>query len=438
MTSRFRCGLSLFLMLATAGTAGAEVVGLPSWDVVPSPTSDSGSSKLLGVAAVSASEVWAVGSRGNKTLTARWDGTRFRVVSSPNPRDRAGVLEDVAGTGPANVWAVGHSDSIDFVGSRTLIVRWNGSTWSRVPSPNLGAIEDENVLSGVAVIAANDAWAVGWYRNIDPASARAVTLHWNGSTWTRIANQCGPALREVFALSATEVWAVGGNSTCRWNGSTWTRYLAAQGPNPNLAIDLQDISGTSSNNLWAVGLASSSCGEGLCFTGVIERWNGSAWSFRSTGAILYGVHAIAPNNIYAVGLGRGPTILHYDGTWAQVPTPTPIPIGRLFAIDAFSADRLWAVGLKLVDGKEQMLAEQAPSSKSGAVVGRTGVGNATVSWFGPETGSVDANQFGQYQIGGLKIGTYTLVGSSPGCSPASKKVTVPAGTTISLSLILTC
>jgi hypothetical protein len=437
MTSRFI--LPLLLSALVAAAAGASVVGLPAWDVVRSPASDTEATRFLGIAAVTNDDIWAVGSRGNRSLTTRWDGSRFRAVPSPNIANRANVLEDAAGTAANDIWAVGHADRIDTVGSRTLILRWSGSAWAIVPSPSFGGAHDENVLSGVAAIAADDAWAVGWFRTLDPAKGRALTFHWNGSAWSEVANPCGRVLHEVFALSATNVWAVGGSSTCRWNGTSWTRIPAAQGPNPNLSIDLQDVSGTGPGNLWAVGLAAFSCGEGsVCHTGVIEHGNGSVWSFQSTGTILYSVHAIAADDIYAVGQGIGPAILHYDGNWETVPTPNPIPPARLFAVDAFSDGEIWAAGSRLAGGKDQTFAERAPSPVSGAVVGPTGVSGATVSWFGPETGSVETDVFGNYTVGGLKTGRYTFIASESGCTPATKKLTVPAGTTISVPLDISC
>src|SRR5438045_9623651 len=59
------------------------------WSVVPSPNGSS-SSNLSGVAAVSANDIWAVGSSGNQmsgaqTLIEDWNGTSWSVVTSPNP-----------------------------------------------------------------------------------------------------------------------------------------------------------------------------------------------------------------------------------------------------------------------------------------------------------------------------------------------------------------
>ena len=59
------------------------------WSVVPSPNGSS-TSNLSAVAAVSANDIWAVGSSGNQmsgaqTLIEHWNGLSWSVVTSPNP-----------------------------------------------------------------------------------------------------------------------------------------------------------------------------------------------------------------------------------------------------------------------------------------------------------------------------------------------------------------
>jgi hypothetical protein len=64
-----------------------------------------------------------------------------------------GALSGVAATSAGNAWAVGGANS-----GKTLIVHWNGTAWSRVPSPSLSGFAS---LSGVAATSATNAWAVG-------------------------------------------------------------------------------------------------------------------------------------------------------------------------------------------------------------------------------------------------------------------------------------
>ena len=94
------------LVLATAA-AGAE----SSWPVVASPNVGAGDNTLLGVAALSPTDAWAVGEAadpdgGRRPLIEHWDGDSWTVVPSPSMGVSAG-LAAVVGISPTDVWAVG-------------------------------------------------------------------------------------------------------------------------------------------------------------------------------------------------------------------------------------------------------------------------------------------------------------------------------------------
>jgi hypothetical protein len=169
------------------------------------------------------------------------------------------------------------------------------------------------------------------------------------------------------------------------------------------------------------------------------------------GQILYGVEALSTNNVYAVGTNSyGPLIVHYDGSqWSTVATPEWGRGGRLAGIDAVKKPRLtsrddvpealWAAGnYRPGQGLSRTLIQRAPSPTQGAVVGGTNVAQATVSWFGPETGSTETDVFGDYEIGVLTAGTYTFTATNPFCTPDSASVTVIAGQTLQRDFHINC
>lgn len=417
---------------ATAVPAGS-IVGLPAWDAVPSP-----SQGLLGVAALSSNDIWAVGGRSDRSLVEHSTGAGFSVVKSPSRPNRANVLEDVDGVASDDVWAVGHSDVTDFVGALTLAEHWNGTRWRIVDTPNVGDEETQNQLTGVAAVAPDDVWAVGSATDFHPGGTPLI-FHWNGKRWTRVANSCGIGLTEVDALATDDVWAVGGADTCHWNGTSWQHLPAAHDPTGQAGIDLRDVTIVGPHNVWAVGVAYFSCGEGqVCPVGEIQRWTGGAWQHVTDGVpILYGVDALASNDIYAVGLGIGPAILHYDGsTWSKV--PSGFDVGVLQAVDAASPNDLWAAGNRGPGDPVRSLVEHAPSATSGAVVGGSNVGGATISWFGKETGSVETNASGDYQVGGLPAGRYRFTATYVGCRPDSARVKIVAGDIIDRDFHIDC
>ena len=62
-------------------------------------------------------------------------------------------------------------------------MRWNGSTWSVVTSPNAGT--GSNYLYGVAAVSVSDIWAVGYYTTTGTLQ-QTLTLHWDGAAWTQV------------------------------------------------------------------------------------------------------------------------------------------------------------------------------------------------------------------------------------------------------------
>lgn len=400
-----------------------------------------GQNDLRGVHAGGPDDVWAVGTVERRTLTQHWDGSEFSIIDSPSKPNRDNVLEDVDGTSPNDVWAVGHHDDIDFIGSRTLATHWDGSAWSIVATPQHGHRYAQSKLLAIATITSDDAWAVGTRETVQ--GAKALSLHWDGGAWERVRNTCGSGLSGITAFASDDVWAVGGVLSCHWNGSRWRSQPLGSPVNPQDLLEIADVDGVSKHDLWAVGTKFSQCGEGLCPSGEIQHFDGSTW--RTTRQLaapsLDGVDVIASDDAWAVGFG-GVSILHFDGSrWRDVPAPDLPGDGQadLTSVDGSGPNNVWAVGPQLVGSPTgASLALHARSFDSGAVVGDTGVSGATVSWFGAESGSVETDPFGTYQIGGLDAGVYTLIVTQSGCTPASRDLTIEAGTTISADISLDC
>src|SRR5262249_22733875 len=85
------------------------------------------------------------------------------------------------------VWAVGSSikgpnDGVSV--SKNLVEHWNGTSWTVVPSPGVGA--GNNVLTAVAARSATEAWAVGYYGDVTGSIPvrRAPGQRPNGTRWT--------------------------------------------------------------------------------------------------------------------------------------------------------------------------------------------------------------------------------------------------------------
>jgi len=431
--------VGIWLALGASPATGAAV---PVWGTVDSPNQGDRQNVLLDVKALSPTDVWVVGEwnpgvppteTGRRTLTEHWDGSTFSIVPSPNadwPGVDKSTLEGVSGVSSRHVWAVGYAQDFGSLRSTTLTARWDGTAWRLVPSPNPSGDSLPNQLYSVAAVSSTNVWAVGE----TGFPGKALTLRWNGSAWQVVPNACGAPLQSVAAIRGltVDLWAVGGATTCRLGLAGWREVPSPQPP-PGEAYLLQDVSGTSPKDVWAVGFKQIPDGEHSDVAPLIEHWDGRQWSLIDIvpAQTLYGVKAIAPNDAWAVGTeGARQVILHWDGsTWSKVPTPSPGG-GRLLDVEASGTADLWAAGWFFDrDFRVGTLVEQAPSPTQGNVTGHTNVSGALITWFGPVSGSTETDPFGDYAVAGLPAGTYDFFASADGCQPDFAEVTVVAGQT---------
>ena len=115
-----------------------------------------------------------VGTNNNSTpvgVSARWNGTAWRQVPvhAPTFSELNGVTFAPGGA----AWAAGNYFSGG--SEHPLVMRWNGSAWTRIAAPG-----SRELLNGLAFSAAGYGWAVG---NTTSAQPRTAILHWNGKAW---------------------------------------------------------------------------------------------------------------------------------------------------------------------------------------------------------------------------------------------------------------
>lgn len=158
---------------------------------------------------------------------ARWDGSNWSFTT-PLPTAPAGhwwQVGNVSANSPANVW-VAITDNDQNFNTTAVTLHWDGSSWSTIPMPASGV---EQTLSSIAA-GNSDAWAVGTYT---PSSSNqapvAAVYHWNGSSWSAVPFPVTTAYSYASAVAyvpgTTTVW-VSGSQSLSGNGGSYTDFTA--------------------------------------------------------------------------------------------------------------------------------------------------------------------------------------------------------------------
>ncbi len=255
---------------------------------------------LEAVAAVSTNDVWAVGSQFRMsgkmtvehTLIENWDGQRWRVVPSPDAVAVEGVdvssqLYSLAAVSATDVWAVGVVLSPSAHKAWTLIEHWNGQRWSIVfdqgnrPTPGWAW--------GVTTISANNVRVFG-YKQVNAHQLQALIERWDGSRWHDVTTpqfaKVSDAIFSLSVISANDMWAIGqsvhtlpdqqGTTTmvllAHWDGQKWSRL-----PDPSWLVGANSLSSqvlaVAKNNVWVAG----SILESGQTRALVAHWDGKTW-----------------------------------------------------------------------------------------------------------------------------------------------------------------
>ncbi len=327
----------------------------PVWELVQSADPGELSNWLSGVTALSAAEAWAVGGSGDPVATVevlfeRWDGTAWTAEEGPSPGSQANELRAVDAVGPNDVWAAGRTAS--GFGDRPLVLHFDGTEWLEVELPT----EVTGVLNGVAAIAADDVWVVGFTGDPDLSLEKSLILHWDGQLWAvveagRAVGSGRSALRDVEAVAPDDLWAVGYLHNepliVHFDGVAWSRSETEVSGTAN-AIEPLTLT-----DAWAVGAP-------------IQRFDGTTWTEIAgvrPGGELLGVASVTPSDVWAVGLVAAAKegvsralVLRFDGRrWTAVDGQGIPGSEALTGIDALPDGTVLAVGYRdVVTGRRTL------------------------------------------------------------------------------------
>jgi hypothetical protein len=209
------------------------------------------------VVALSPTNVWAVGAiltsnNGNtQGLIEHWDGTEWSIVATPNASTSEDTLTSISAVNAYDIWIGGvYATSTGL--QKTLAEQWNGAAWSIVTTRD--ETSSSNTINALGALGTNDVWATGDYYNSSVGKFRTLVQKWDGSTWAlqtsgNIASD-ETDLAGIAAVSPTEILALGSyvgtykETFAEWydgsgarltttlNPGTYGNYFAAGSPIP--------------------------------------------------------------------------------------------------------------------------------------------------------------------------------------------------------------
>lgn len=262
----------------------------------------------------------------------------FEPLERTLTRGVGGAVLGLAAIAEDDAWAVGFTGATE-AASLTSIARWNGRAWETVDGPDTAIVD---ALADVDALSSDVAWASGWSRDAGPPNG--LLARWDGRAWTTIAGPSSPAgmtLTGVAAVSDDTVWAVGytgdpeeGNEhavVALWDGSSARTVSAPVGAGRS-ALHAVDAAGP--GEVWAVGYQRNAP--------LVLRYDGSSWQHVLDVDARGGLASVAvagTDEAWAVGR----SVLRWDGTaWAEV---GPLPNGVVAtAVAASGPGRAWVVG----------------------------------------------------------------------------------------------
>jgi hypothetical protein len=198
------------------------------------------------VSASSPNDVWAVGGLYPGQTTAQvafhWNGKKWSAVSVPSGYSQN--LYDVSASSPNNAWAL----RSDYAANQDVFVHWNGKIWTAGDAAPTGFS-----LGAVATSSAKLAYATGYSNAGSPE--KSIILKYNGKTWSKVAlPKVGVRSQlDAIAMHGKSVWAIGEGDKGRpvllhSTGGAWKAENS-----PGKGYQLLSVSAGSATHAYAVG-----------------------------------------------------------------------------------------------------------------------------------------------------------------------------------------
>jgi hypothetical protein len=292
-----------------------------AWTILPVGNPSGLPGSLYGITVISATDAWAVGgfladspTTRNGPLVEHWNGVSWALISVPalanvGPHHEQ-TLVGVAAMSSSDVWAVGNASNGATYVNRLL--HWNGLAWTRVAAPEpssttgLGSL---SLLTGIAIDPDTRLpLAVGGHlQGVDENFTFDGALFgtWTGNTWVGKPTPTGSVPLGAISAAEHNVFAIrrpalasspngtrwgrrGPGSVLRWNGTRWQRILST-------AATLNGLSAVTDRDVWVAGTQHGP---------LLMHWDGAAWTTTTSSAPV-----TLPRGLTAITVAHDQTVL---------------------------------------------------------------------------------------------------------------------------------
>ena len=269
---------------------------------------------------------------GDGTLVnhiAKWDGSNWSTLpsGSSNGVSVSGAVLTLAVVNDSDVYVGGFFSSLGDGTSAHNIAKWNGSSWSALPTPsNLSNGVNSEVNS--IIVSGSNIYVGGFFTQYGNNDLLGVIpslnyiARWDGSNWSQLGDGVNNAV-DAIAINGNDLYAVGkftklGNNTlanhiAKWNGSNWSTFKSGSSNGVNDVVNTIAVSGST---VYAGGNFTQ-FGDGTS-AGYVAAWNGNSWNTMSIGfPRTVSAIAVYDNSVFAASHGN---VLVWNGvSWIQSP-----------------------------------------------------------------------------------------------------------------------
>jgi hypothetical protein len=307
-----------------------------AWTIAPVGNPNGLPGALYSITVLSAADAWAVGGFQADSPTTRigplvehWNGVNWSLTPVPalanvGPHHEQ-TLVGVAGVSADDVWALGHaSHGVTYVNA---LLRWNGQVWTRVVAPEPSSTSGLGSISLLTALAIDPAtgfpWAIGGHlqgveENFTFDGALFGT--WTGNKWTDQPAPTGSVPLDAISTAEHSVFAIGRHalaaspngerwggrgrsSVLRWNGTHWHTVLST-------VATLTGVSAVSNQNVWIAGTQHGP---------LLMHWNGSTWTVVANSAPV-----ALPGGLTAITVANDKTVLALGVSTAEPGTQSAL------------------------------------------------------------------------------------------------------------------